>query len=136
MDISELNQNFSKVIKEIDKTGIMIVNKYNNPSYVLMTIDFFENLKKYFDCINSLQINQKESNALTPTMTLHEAMICVLNEQPNKIMRYNEIADEIWKRKLYTKHNGQKATSGQILLRAKNYKNLFEIVDNYYVSLR
>ena len=41
-----------------------------------------------------------------PNYTLHEAMRIVLSEAENKTMHAAELADEIYKRKLYLKKDG------------------------------
>ncbi len=68
-------------------------------------------------------------------MTLHEAMIQVLREAINHIMHADMLSEEIFKRELYRQKDGDIAPPSQIKLRAKNYANLFEIVDKSYIKL-
>lgn len=44
ISISEANQNFSRVVKEVDKKGTVIIVKNNKPKYVLSPIDGFIDL--------------------------------------------------------------------------------------------
>lgn len=68
-------------------------------------------------------------------LTLHEAMVCVLLEQPNYKASTRAISDEIYRKSLYRKKDGNKAEEYQIFLRAKNYPHLFELIDRYTVKL-
>lgn len=135
MDISKINQNFSDAVKEVEKSGMMTVEKYGKPAYVFMTYEFFRNVKTFCTSLGSQPIDKKDDE---PGITLHEAMCIVLGEQPNRSMRYNELSNAIWNRRLYRKRNGSKATSSQIMLRAKNYPELFVIggEDNHDIILK
>ena len=128
MDISKINQNFSDAVKEVEKTGMMTVEKYGKPAYVFMTYEFFRNIQTFCTSLGSQPIDEKDDE---PGITLHEAMCIVLREQPNRSMRYNELANTIWDRGLYRKRNGEQAASGQIMLRARNYPHLFAIGGEY-----
>lgn len=121
-----MNQNFSGAIKKVDKNGMITVEKYGNPAYVLMTFDFFKNINTFCASLSSHSVEEDDSN-MEQKITLHEAMCIVLKEQPNFSMRYNELANAIWNRGLYRKRDGKKASSSQIMLRAKNYPHLFKI---------
>ncbi|MDD4699147.1 MAG: hypothetical protein PHV07_02675 [Oscillospiraceae bacterium] len=137
MDITKVNQNFSLAIKEVEQRGMITIKKYGKDSYVLMTNDFFRNLATYFKNSEPLDFEQIERGEIMDRhYKLHEAMLIVLQNAPNKKMRYTDLADEIWERKLYTRQDGNKATSGQIYLRARNYNKLFEIVDKHYIVIR
>lgn len=68
-------------------------------------------------------------------MTLHEAMLTILNEQPNKTMHRKDLADEIMKRKLYEKGDKLAIAPNQISARASGYPELFNVKDGY-VSLK
>lgn len=137
MDITKINQNFSLAIKEVEQVGMITINKYNKPAYVLMTHEFYRNLATYFNGLNISSGVQEEPNMeMTSQYKLHEAMQAILKDAPNRTMRYTDLADKVWSQGLYRKRDGNKASSGQILLRAKNYSNLFEIEDDYYIVLR
>lgn len=125
MDISKMNQNFSDAIKEVDKNGMMTVEKYGKPAYVFMTYEFFRNVKTFCTNLGSQPVEQEEESDMEQRIKLHEAMCIVLEEQPSRSMRYNELANAIWNRGLYRQMNGGRATSSQIKLRARNYPHLF-----------
>ena len=58
-------------------------------------------------------------------ITLHEAMQLVLKES-NRPMTARELADEINKRNLYTRGDGELLPTNQICARARKYQQLFE----------
>lgn len=62
-------------------------------------------------------------------MTLHEAMLTVLNEQHNKTMHRKDLADEIMKRKLYEKGDKLAIAPNQISGRVSKYSHLFKTKD-------
>lgn len=68
-------------------------------------------------------------------LTLHEAMVRVLEENDGGWMTTREVADEINRRHLYNKRDGSPVESNQIHARAKNYAHLFE-KDHQFVRLR
>ena len=61
-----------------------------------------------------------------PNYTLHEAMKIVLSGAEDKIMHAAELADEIYRRRLYLKKDGSKAQYTQIRARCGHYPDLFE----------
>lgn len=42
ISITEANQNFSKVTKQVDKNGSVVIFKNNKPKYVVSNVDEFE----------------------------------------------------------------------------------------------
>ena len=68
--------------------------------------------------------------------TLHEAMVIILEECPNKSTTSDFLSNEISKRNLYKQKTGGIAHPVQILLRARKYPELFEVVGNKVVRLR
>lgn len=60
-----------------------------------------------------------------PNITLHEAMRLVLKES-NRPMTALELADEINKKRLYTRGDGGALPTNQICARARKYPQLFE----------
>jgi hypothetical protein len=136
MDITKVNQNFSIAIKEVDNSGMVIIDKHNKPSYVIMTHSFYENLAKYFENLSGVLKTKEEKNmTFDSEMTLHDAMITILKNADDKTMRYNELATKIFEQGLYFKRDGTKAKSSQILLRARNYQHLFEVVGKHFIKL-
>lgn len=67
--------------------------------------------------------------------TLHEAIIFVLESNNNRLMSFDEIAEEIKSQKLWKrKKDNISPPTYQIMLRTKvqkAYKNLFIVKDNY-----
>lgn len=135
MDINIMAQNFSGAVNEVEENGMMTVEKDGKPTYVFMTYEFFRNIKTFCTALGS---QPEFATHDEPTTTLHEAMCIVLREQPNKSMRYTELADAIWVRGLYRQMNGGMAPSSQIMLRALNYPHLFDIggEDNHDIILK
>ena len=59
-------------------------------------------------------------------MTLHDAIVAMLESENNRGLIAQEIADLNKEKKLYEKKNGKGfPTKGQIRLRVKNYPGLF-----------
>lgn len=73
---------------------------------------------------------------MTDKLTLHEAMVVVLSEQPNHTASTKFLSDEIYKRGLYYQKSGGKAQDYQMFLRAKNYPQLFELIDRQTIKLK
>ena len=71
-----------------------------------------------------------------PNYTLHEAMRIVLSEAENKTMHAAELADEIYKRRLYLKKDGSKAEYTQIRARCGHYPDMFEALPGNYIKLK
>lgn len=136
MDITEINQNFSRAMEAVEEEGLLIIERYKKPVYVVMKYELYEPLETFFNRkkkSNEIDKGARAGMQKQSKRTLHEAMCMVLETAPNKTMRYNELAERIWDERLYAKRDGGKASAGQILLRAKNYENLFEIIDNIYI---
>ena len=68
-------------------------------------------------------------------LKLHEAMIRVIEESHKEYMTPREIADEINKRRLYEKGDGQMILSGLISARANQYPQFFnkQTIDGHSV---
>lgn len=45
MSITDVNQNFSKAIKEVERSGQVVIFKNNKPRYVLYDIDQFPQIE-------------------------------------------------------------------------------------------
>ena len=71
---------------------------------------------------------------------LHEAIVVVLLNKPNRTATFIEISEEITKRKLYYKKNGLFPQADQIKLRTTlangQYYHLFELIESDRVRLR
>ena len=68
--------------------------------------------------------------------TLHEAIKDVLSKKNNKTASTQYISNEIYKNNLYLKKDGGKAQPSQIFLRARNYPDLFEVIDRNTIKLK
>jgi hypothetical protein len=62
-------------------------------------------------------------------ITLDDAMRVVLHDCPDQTGSTAHVADEINRRRLYVKQDGGPVAAGQIFLRAKNYPELFDMID-------
>jgi len=73
-------------------------------------------------------------------LTLHEAIVLALVNQPNRTASFEEIANFIIKRDLYPNRKGNIPLSTQVMLRSTKangaYAHLFEEVGAGYVRLR
>lgn len=71
---------------------------------------------------------------------LHEAIIVVLMDTPNRTATFNEIANKISERKLYYKKNGDMPDANQIRMRTTlangQYHHIFELIEPDMVRLR
>ncbi len=43
--ITEANQNFSKVVRTVDEKGMAVILKNNNPKYILVNFDEYEEIQ-------------------------------------------------------------------------------------------
>ncbi|KAF1084327.1 hypothetical protein SPSYN_02103 [Sporotomaculum syntrophicum] len=68
-------------------------------------------------------------------LTLHEAMVYVLQDKPDGQASTQDISDQVYSMNLYRKKDGNKALEHQIFLRARNYPHLFELIDRHTVKL-
>lgn len=118
-----LRTDLEHVFTIVEKNGKVVLLKDNKPAYIVLKYDA-ENM----DAVN---ISDKHSN-----YTLQEAMKIVLSEVENKTMHASELADEIYKRRLYLQKNGKKAQYTQIRARCGHYPELFEALPGNYIKLK
>lgn len=69
-------------------------------------------------------------------LKLHEAMIAVLTHCTNRTASTAYVANEIIGRNLYKQKNGGNVFPDQMFLRARNYPDVFEVIDKYTVNLK
>jgi antitoxin Phd len=119
-----LKTNIDHVFSVVDKNGKVVLLKDNKPVYIVLKYD--ENN------LTDVGISMSEM----PNYTLHEAMRIVLSEAENKTMHAAELADEIYKRKLYLKKDGSKAEYTQIRARCGHYPDMFEALPGNYIKLK
>lgn len=119
-----LKTNIDHVFSVVDKNGKVVLLKDNKPVYIVLKYD--ENN------LTDVGISMSEM----PNYTLHEAMRIVLSEAENKTMHAAELADEIYKRKLYLKKDGNKAEYTQIRARCGHYPDMFEALPGNLIRLK
>jgi len=119
-----LKTNIEHVFFVVDKNGKVVLLKDNKPAYIVLKYD--ENN------LTDTGIGMQEM----PNYTLHEAMKIVLSEAENKTMHVSELADEIYKRRLYLKKDGSKAEYTQIRARCGHYPDMFEALPGNYIKLK
>jgi len=119
-----LKTNIEHAFSVVDKNGKVVLIKDNKPVYIVLKYD--ENHS------TSAGIIMQE----IPNYTLHEAMKIVLSEIENKTMHAAELADEIYRRRLYLKKDGSKAEYTQIRARCGHYPDMFEALPGNYIKLK
>jgi antitoxin Phd len=119
-----LKTNIDHVFSVVDKNGKVVLLKDNKPVYIVLKYD--ENN------LTDVGISMSEM----PNYTLHEAMRIVLSEAENKTMHAAELADEIYKRRLYLKKDGSKAEYTQIRARCGHYPDMFEALPGNLIRLK
>lgn len=119
-----LKTNIEHVFSVVDKNGKVVLLKDNKPIYIVLKYD--ENH------LSDAGIGMQEM----PNYTLHEAMRIVLSEAENKTMHAAELADEIYRRRLYLKKDGSKAEYTQIRARCGHYPDMFEALPGNIIRLK
>ena len=119
-----LKTNIEHVFSVVDKNGKVVLLKDNKPIYIVLKYD--ENH------LSDAGIGMQEM----PNYTLHEAMRIVLSEAENKTMHAAELADEIYRRRLYLKKDGSKAEYTQIRARCGHYPDMFEALPGNFIKLK
>jgi len=109
-----LKTNIDHVFSVVEKNGKVVLLKDNKPVYIILKYD--ENNLTDAGIDMSEMLNYK----------LHEAMRIVLSEAENKTMHAAELADEIYKRRLYLKKDGSKAEYTQIRARCGHYPDMLK----------
>ena len=118
-----LRTDLEHVFSVVEKNGKVVLLKDNKPVYIVLKYDA--------EGIDVENIPDKHAN-----YTLQEAMKIVLSEVENKTMHASELADEIYKRRLYLQKNGKKAQYTQIRARCGHYPELFEALPGNYIKLK
>ena len=119
-----LKTNIEHVFSVVDKNGKVVLLKDNKPISIVLKYD--ENH------LSDAGIGMQEM----PNYTLHEAMRIVLSEAENKTMHAAELADEIYRRRLYLKKDGSKAQYTQIRARCGHYPDMFEALPGNIIRLK
>ena len=118
-----LRTDLEHVFSVVEKNGKVVLLKDNKPVYIVLKYDA--------EGIDVENIPDKHAN-----YTLQEAMKIVLSEADNKTMHASELADEIYKRRLYLQKNGKKAQYTQIRARCGHYPDMFEALPGNYIKLK
>jgi len=118
-----LRTDLEHVFSVVEKNGKVVLLKDNKPAYIVLKYDEKD--------IIADNVADKHAN-----YTLQEAMKIVLSEVDNKTMHASELADEIYKRRLYLQKNGKKAQYTQIRARCGHYPELFEALPGNYIKLK
>ena len=118
-----LRTDLEHVFSVVEKNGKVVLLKDNKPVYIVLKYDA--------EGIDVENIPDKHAN-----YTLQEAMKIVLSEAENKTMHASELADEIYKRRLYLQKNGKKAQYTQIRARCGHYPDMFEALPGNYIKLK
>ena len=119
-----LKTNIEHVFSVVDKNGKVVLLKDNKPVYIVLKYDE----KRSTDAGIVMQE--------MPNYTLHEAMKIVLLEAEDKTMHAAELADEIYRRRLYLKKDGSKAQYTQIRARCWHYPDMFEALPGNRIKLK
>ena len=119
-----LKTNIDHVFSVVDKNGKVVLLKDNKPVYIVLKYDENHSTDAGF-------VMQE-----MPNYTLHEAMKIVLSEAENKTMHAAELADEIYRRRLYLKKDGSKAQYTQIRARCGHYPDMFEALPGNIIRLK
>jgi hypothetical protein len=69
-------------------------------------------------------------------ITLHQAIQVVLWDCPNRTASTDHISEQINTRRIYVQKDGGHVFPEQIILRAKNYPDLFDLVGRDTVTAR
>lgn len=119
-----LKTNIEDVFSVIDKNGKAVLIKDNKPAYIVLKYD------------QNYSTNEGIIMGKKPNYKLHEAMKIVLSEAENKTMHAKELADEIYRRRLYLKKDGNKAHYTQVRARCGHYPDMFEVLPGNYIKLK
>lgn len=119
-----LKTDIESVFSVVDKNGKVVLLNDNKPVYIILKYD------------GNHLIDEEIETREIPHYTLHEAMKIVLSEVENKTMHVSELADEIYRRRLYLKKDGSKAHYTQIRARCGRYKYMFEALSGNRIKLK
>ncbi len=124
MSYEKLKTDLDEVFEVVEKNGKVVILKDNEPVYILLNYDR-----------NSGPI-EKILGPSTPKLTLQEAMKLVLKDTEGRKMHAAELADEIYKRRLYLKKDGTQAKYNQVRARCGHYPDMFEALPGNIIQLK
>jgi antitoxin Phd len=120
----KLKNSLSEVLDLVEEKGHVVILKNNEPAFIIS------------DYKSGLLIKDEQPNIKRSDYTLQEAMKIVLMEQEDQQLHAAKLADEIYKRGLYYKKNGEKAQYNQIRARANHYPELFKPLAGNIIKLK
>ncbi len=120
----KLKRDADSVLDIVDRKGQAVILKDDQPAYIII---------KYH---NGLDLAEKNKSVKKTEHTLQEAMKIVLMEREDKKLHAAKLADEIYRRGLYYKKNGDKAQYNQIRARANHYPELFDPLPGNIIKLK
>lgn len=121
----QLVESPNDVLKLVDEHRQIVLLRNNKPAYIIMKADAAKEI---------LKLNRLE-NPIKSNLTLHEAMKIVLTDIENNQMHAADLADEIYRRGLYFKKDGTKATYSQIRARCGHY-DMFDALKGNIIKLK
>ncbi len=108
----------------VEKNGKVVLLKDNKPVYIVLKYDESQD-------VDVVSMHENGTN-----YKLHDAMKMVLSEVEGKKMHASELADEIYKRRLYLQKNCKKAQYTQIRARCGHYPQMFEALPGNFIKLK
>lgn len=118
----------NEVFDVVETHGKAILLKNNAPVYVITKPNSIEETGNHNDVNKDLPKYAE--------LTLQEAMRVVLQDAENNEMHAADLADEVFKRGLYTQKNGSPAKYNQIRARCNHYPELFEALPRNTIKLK
>lgn len=112
------------VFSIVEKNGKVVLLKDNKPVYIVLKYDESQD-------VDVVSMHENGTN-----YKLHDAMKMVLSEVEGKKMHASELADEIYKRRLYLQKNCKKAQYTQIRARCGHYPQMFEALPGNFIKLK
>ncbi|MDP3058040.1 MAG: hypothetical protein Q8N36_01055 [bacterium] len=112
------------VFRAVDRNGKVVLLRDNQPAYIILKYD------------PNIVISEPLFLRPTANYTLHEAMRIVLMETSSKTMHVSDLADEIYRRRLYLKKDGGKAEYTQLRARVSHYPSVFSPLPGNIITLK
>ncbi len=113
-----------EVFQLVERKEKILLLKENKPAYLIIK---YSGESQIIDA----SIMKKQER-----YTLQEAMKIVLLDVDNHTLHAADLADEIFRRRLYAKKDGEKAQYNQIRARCGHYPNLFETLPGNIIKLK
>ncbi len=120
----KVKSDIEEVLNIVEKQGNAIIVRDDKPAYIISKFS------------KSAELALPVENKDTDNYKLQEAMQIVLREAKDNTMHAANLADEIFKKKLYLKKDGSKAQYNQIRARCDHYPDLFEALPGNIIRLK